>query len=93
MCRVRAGDFVMACDASGTKGGRSNIHGGDIPDTRESEVIADKRELILHRHVENSPACLGSHPGIADIISARGAGIRVGYSQWLSLSVPCWARS
>ena len=53
----------------------SSIHGGwheaigialfgDIPDARESEVIADERELILHRHIENSLACLGGHPGI-----------------------------
>jgi hypothetical protein len=27
-------------------------------------VIADKRKLILHRHVENPPACLGSHSRI-----------------------------
>ena len=42
----------------------SNIHGGgheaigtallgDIADARESEVIADECELILHRHIEN----------------------------------------
>jgi len=49
----------------------SNIHGGgheaigvallgDIADARESEVIADERELILHRHVETPLARLGA---------------------------------
>jgi hypothetical protein len=47
----------------------SNIHSGrhkaicgalfiDIPYAREGEVIADERELILHRHVENPLSCL-----------------------------------
>jgi hypothetical protein len=59
----------MTISASRTVGGqglefRSSIHGGwheaigvalfgDIPDAREGEVIANERELILRRHIEN----------------------------------------
>ena len=57
----------------------SSIHGGwheaigialfgDIPDARESEVIADERELILHRQSENLLACLEAVTGYRDFL-------------------------
>jgi hypothetical protein len=42
---------------------------GDIPDAREAEVIANERELILGRHIENPLSRLGRYPRIG--IKAR----------------------
>src|SRR5271156_2110753 len=54
--------------SSGIHGGGHEAIGvallGDIADARERDVIADERELILHRHVETPLARLGGHPGI-----------------------------
>ena len=37
---------------------------GDISDAREGEVIADERELIVCRHIENPLPCVGGRTGV-----------------------------